>query len=101
RATSEKRALELIALGETISAQSALEAGLINRVAPDAELDSAFDDYVSVLAAKSASAVRLSKRLLYHMDGMPFESAVEAGAQVNAIARMTEDCRQGIQRFLK
>jgi methylglutaconyl-CoA hydratase len=42
----------------------------------------------------------LSKRLLYQMDSMSFEAALEAGVQTNAIARMTEDCRRGVERFL-
>ncbi len=29
------------------------------------------------------------------------EAALEAGADVNAIARMTDDCREGVARFLK
>jgi methylglutaconyl-CoA hydratase len=32
---------------------------------------------------------------------MSFEAALEAGVEINAIARMTEDCRKGIARFLK
>ena len=43
----------------------------------------------------------MTKYLLYHMDGLPFDTAVEAGAQMNGIARMTDDCRKGIDRFLK
>ncbi|MCA1555611.1 MAG: hypothetical protein LC747_02875 [Acidobacteria bacterium] len=43
----------------------------------------------------------LTKRLLYHMDGMTFDAALQSGADLNAIARMTDDCRQGIARFLK
>jgi hypothetical protein len=35
------------------------------------------------------------------MDGMTFETAIEAGIQLNAITRMTEDCRSGVERFLK
>jgi len=35
------------------------------------------------------------------MDGMTFETAIEAGVQLNAITRMTEDCKRGVERFLK
>jgi methylglutaconyl-CoA hydratase len=35
------------------------------------------------------------------MDGMSFEAAIEAGVEINAIARMTEDCRRGVAKFLK
>jgi hypothetical protein len=32
---------------------------------------------------------------------MSFEAALEAGVEINAIARMTEDCRKGVERFLR
>jgi hypothetical protein len=35
------------------------------------------------------------------MDGMNFEDALEAGAKTNAAARMTEDCKRGIAKFLE
>lgn len=101
RSLSEKRAFELITGGETISAQTAFDCGLVNRVFADETFDLDVDAYVSRLAAKSASAITLSKRLLYHMDTMSFEAAIEAGVETNAIARMTEDMRRGIEKFLR
>jgi methylglutaconyl-CoA hydratase len=101
RSVSEKRAFELITTGEIVAAPAALEYGMINRVLADATFDIDVDAFASKLAAKSASAVSLSKNLLYHMDALGFEAAIEAGVQANAIARMTDDCRRGIERFLK
>jgi methylglutaconyl-CoA hydratase len=101
RSISEKRAFELITRGEIITARAAAEIGMINRVYADNDFARAVEEYVSQLAAKSASAVTLAKNLLYHMDGMTFESALEAGVQSNAITRMTEDCKRGVERFLK
>ncbi len=101
RSVSEKRAFELIAGGDIISARVALEMGMINRVFADEGFENEVEAYASRMAKKSASAVSLSKHLLYHMDAMGFEAALEAGVEVNAIARMTEDYRRGIERFLK
>jgi methylglutaconyl-CoA hydratase len=101
RSVSEKRAFELIVRGEVIPARAAAEAGLINRVFADDEFDGAVESYTRELAAKSASAVSLAKGLLYHMDAMTFDTAIEAGVQLNAITRMTEDCKRGVERFLK
>ena len=101
RSVSEKRAFELIAMGEVISSQTAFESGLVNRVFSDETFDIDVDAYASRLAAKPAAAIGLSKNLLYHMDGLPFEAAIESGVHLNAIARMTDDCKQGIERFLK
>jgi len=101
RSVSEKRAFELITNGEIISAQTAFDYGMINRVFADETFDLDVEAYTSRLAAKSASAITLSKRLLYHMDAMGFEAAIEAGVETNAIARMTEDMKRGVERFLK
>ena len=43
----------------------------------------------------------MSKELLYQMDAMPFDEAIDAGTEVNAKARMTDDCQKGIAKFLE
>lgn len=101
RNVSEKRAFELITRGAEISADEAERIGLVNHVYEDAAFELEVEKYVAGFEKVSRSAVMLSKRLLYHIDGMTFETAIESGADINAIARMTEDCRKGIARFLK
>jgi methylglutaconyl-CoA hydratase len=101
RSVSEKAAFELVVTGETVSAKRAHEMGLVHRVFADEQFASEVEAYVRKLAAKSASAVMLSKRLLYNMDSMSFEAALQAGVEMNALARQTEDCRKGVERFLK
>jgi methylglutaconyl-CoA hydratase len=101
RNVGEKRAFELISAGEIIAAREALSAGLINRVFADAEFETRVEEYAASLAAKSASAVSLSKNLLYHIDSMTFEAAIEAGVHGNALARMTEDARAGVAKFAR
>src|SRR5215472_12524087 len=96
RSLSEKRAFELITTGEIISAQTAFDYGMINSLFADETFDVDVEAFVSKLGAKSASAITLSKRLLYHMDMMSFEAAIEAGVETNAIARMTEDMKKGV-----
>jgi methylglutaconyl-CoA hydratase len=101
RNVSEKRAFELITLGEPITATDAERFGMINQVHPDDELDDAAEAFASKLAGRSASAVQLCKRLLYQQDALGFEAAVRAGVDVNVIARMTEDTRAGIASFVE
>jgi methylglutaconyl-CoA hydratase len=101
RNVAEKRAFELVVGGATIGAAEAEGVGLINRVYPDAELESRAAEYLRDLARRSGSAVELSKRLLYHQDGMSFEAALRAGADLNVVARMTADSRAGVQAFLR
>jgi methylglutaconyl-CoA hydratase len=101
RAVNERQAMELALTGEPLSASRALAIGLINRVVPDAELEAAVESYVSTLAETSATAMSMSKTLLYETDGMSFEASIEAGVQANVQVRMTDDFKRGVQRFLK
>ncbi len=101
RNLSEKRAFELVTQGFEFSSDEAEKVGLINRVFDDETFDDDVKKYVSVYEKVSRVAVILSKKLLYQMDGMSFETALETGAQVNTIARLTEDCQKGIARFLE
>lgn len=100
RNVSEKRAFELITRGAEISAAEAERLGLVNHVFDDDAFETQVERYVAGFERVSRSAVALTKRLLYQMDGMSFDAALQAGADVNTIARMTDDCRAGIARFL-
>ena len=74
---------------------------MITHVFPDAGFESSVEAYVAKLAAKSASAISMTKELLYAIDGMSFEGALQAGAEMNALARATEDAKRGFERFAK
>jgi methylglutaconyl-CoA hydratase len=100
RTVGEKLAFELVARGDPVTAPDALRMGLINRVLPAADFDAEVRSWVHELATRSASALALTKRLLYGMDGLSFEEAIARGAEINALARNTEDCRVGVRRFL-
>jgi methylglutaconyl-CoA hydratase len=101
RNVSEKRAFELVSLGAPFDAEQAASFGLVNRVLDDEAFAEEVDAFVQPLLSMSRSAVSLSKRLLYQTDALSFEAALECGADANVIARMSEDCRKGIERFLK
>jgi methylglutaconyl-CoA hydratase len=100
RSVPEKRAFELIVRGSPVSAAEAERIGLINHAFADDAFDAEAAAVLQELAERSASAVRLSKRLLYNSDGMGFDAAIRAGADVNVVARMTDDMRAGVARFL-
>ena len=101
RSVGEKRAFDLLASGRSIGAREACEIGMITRVSADAEFDALVDAYVTGLAETSGTAVGMTKKLLYGIDGMSFDAAMDAGVQMNALARMTEDARRGFERFGK
>ena len=99
RNISEKRAFELVTRGFDFSAEEAKQMGLVNQIFPDAEFNGKVDEFAGEYSKVSASAVRLSKQLLYQMDGKNFFEAVDSGAIMNAKARMTQDCKAGIAKF--
>lgn len=101
RNISEKRAFELLTTGAEISAERAEQLGLANHVFDDAAFDSEVASYISVFEKLSKSAVSLTKSLLYQTDGMAFSESLAAGVDVNVMARMTEDCRRLVAKFLK
>jgi len=101
RNVSEKRAFELITRGEEISAQQAKEMGLVNQVFSDQTFAADVDAYVKRFEELSQTAIALTKGLLYQIDGLAFPEALETGADLNVIARMSEDCQKGIAKFLQ
>lgn len=101
RNVSEKRAFEMLTRGFEFNAMTAKSFGLINEIFEDKTFDENVRDYLSIYTKVSRSAVILTKRLLYQMDGMTFDSALLTGVDVNTIARLTADCQAGIARFLK
>src|SRR5256714_346486 len=92
RNVSEKRAFELATRGTEIGAVEAERIGLVNHVFDDEEFETEVERYVAAFERVSRSAVTLTKRLLYQMDGLTFDAAIAAGVDVNTIARMTDDC---------
>jgi len=99
RSVSEKRMFELLAGGEPVVAREAQAFGLVNHIFADAEFEVRVEAYVKNLAAKSASALSLTKQLLYHTEGMTLEKAIEAGVMMNAVSRTTEDAKRGFAEF--
>ena len=100
RNTSEKRSFALATQGFEFDARTAKDFGLINEIFPEESFAEQVTGYISVYKNVSRSAVVLSKRLLYQMDGMTFETALASGADINTIARLTDDCQSGIAKFL-
>lgn len=101
RAVGEKVAFDLVTTGRLLTAREALDLGLISRVIPSTSFETAVTDILGGLGALSPSAVALTKRQLYALDGMDFEAGIRLGAKVNAVARGTPDFRDAVERFLK
>jgi methylglutaconyl-CoA hydratase len=101
RLVGEKVAFDLAVTGRVLTAREAVALGLISRVYPDAEFGSRVGELLDGLAESSATAVALTKKQFYQLDGLEFERGILLGARVNALSRATPDFRQAIAAFLK
>src|SRR5215813_13976148 len=87
RNVSEKNAFGLIARGEQISAAEAKRIGLVNEVFSEDTFAADVEEYLKGFNETSRSAVTLTKKLLYEIDGLDFNAALDTGVDVNVIAR--------------
>jgi len=85
--------------GRMIDAPEALALGLVNRVVPAAELDTAMEALLTDIRAASPVAIRRGRYALRAMDTMSFEEMIAfAETQVGPMI-MTEDAREGLKAF--
>lgn len=78
-----KKARELLYLGDMIGAQSALELGMINRVVPDAELETAALKFAKRMSMVSSEALYKAKLSINRgAEAMGFRNAVNVGLDV-------------------
>ena len=101
RNMSEKDAFATLTFGYEMSADELRDRGIVEGTIHDEHFDSEIIAIAKQYEKLSASAVQMTKRLLYDIDTLTFDAAIELGAQTNATARMTDDCRKGIARFLE
>ena len=100
RLVGEKAALDLVLTGRSLGAGEALARGMVSRVVPDEALEREAAEVLRALTSAPASALALTKRLFYQLDGQTFDQGIALGAKVNALARQTPDFRDAIARFL-
>ena len=101
RNVPRKKANELLLLGERMSAEEAREAGIVNRVVPDAEFDAAVDEWAVKLASKSPVLMKLGKDAMYRQLDMPLDEALDYLRSQLSIAFTTEDIQEGVQAFFE
>jgi methylglutaconyl-CoA hydratase len=101
RKVSQIQSRELLLSGRIIGAGEAHARGLVTRlVEGDEDLDGVVNEIATAITKASPSAVALTKEMLTALDGMPLDSALDYAARMNALARMTPDCQEGIAKFL-
>jgi enoyl-CoA hydratase/carnithine racemase len=95
------KALELMMLGERISASEAERWGIVNRVVPASELDKAVDEMAAKLASFSPLIMRLGKDSFYAAQDMGFREALDYLHGQLGICLESEDTIEGVTAFLQ
>lgn len=97
----EGRARELVLRGHVLNADEAQRAGLVSTVVPENELVESGEALLrELIEHNSATAMAMAKEMLAKLDGMTAAEGLDFAANMNAAARMTADCRKGVQAFL-
>jgi enoyl-CoA hydratase/carnithine racemase len=101
RNVGRKRALEMALTGDPIDAHTAADWGLVNRVAPDDQLDAAVADLIGRATRGSALSKALGKRGFYAQVGLDQSQAYAFAVELMASAAVTADAQEGIAAFLE
>lgn len=101
RAVGRKRTMEMLLTGEPMPAAEAKNAGLINRVVPAAQLETATRELADKIIAHSQTIVAIGKQAFYKQIDMPQHEAYEYAAHVMARNAALADAREGITAFLE
>ena len=100
RNLQRKHAMEMLLLGEPIDARKALEWGLVNRVVPPADLDTATQELAKAIAAKPPATVTAGKRAFYRQMELGLEKAYVLASGVISASFAHEEGRAGMDAFL-
>ena len=101
RNVGRKRAAEMAMSGDTIDAQTALEWGLVNRVVPASQLDSATADLLERVTRGSAESKGIGKQALYAQIDLDQPKAYAYAVEVMAATSQLPDAREGMRAFLE
>lgn len=101
RNLSRKQAFEMLITGEFIDAHTALQQGLINRVASAEQLDTTLQSLIDSIIAKSSVALTTGKTMFYNQLDMALAEAYEYASEVMSCNMMADDVSEGIDAFIE
>ena len=101
RNVPRKQTMEMLLTGEPITAVSAREYGLVNRVVPAQELDRAVDDLAQSIVSKSALTLAIGKEAYYHQLELGLSDAYDYASEVMTTNMLARDAEEGIDAFLQ
>ncbi len=101
RNIGRKEAMEMLVLGDMVSAARAREMGLINFVLPETDLDAKVSEMTGKICAKSPLTIAMGKEAFYRQLETGVEDAYAYTSEVMARNMMAEDAAEGLDAFLE
>ena len=101
RAIGRKRAMEMLLTGDFINAATASDWGLVNRVVPESELDSAVEELADAIIRSSQLVVGIGKEAFYAQIDLDQHSAYEHTKAVMIANAGLGDAQEGMSAFLE
>jgi enoyl-CoA hydratase/carnithine racemase len=101
RNVGRKRAFEMLFTGDMVSPETALEIGLVNRVAAPEDLDAGVEALAGPILAKSQAAIAAGKRMFYRQLEMGLSEAYDYASEEMAANMMFRDVDEGIGAFVE
>jgi enoyl-CoA hydratase/carnithine racemase len=99
RNMAPKHAMEMLMTGDFISAQQALERGLVNRVVPVDQLDEEVEKLVASILEKPRAALAMGKELFYRQREMGISAAYQLAGHTMAVNMMDACAQEGVTAF--
>lgn len=99
RNIAPKQAMEMLVTGDFITAQQALQRGLVNRVAAPEQLDAEVEKLVASILQKPRAAIAMGKELFYRQREMGIEAAYQLANQTMAVNMMEHCALEGVTAF--
>lgn len=101
RNVPRKTAFEMLVTGEFISAQQALDKGLVNRVAGAEQLDAQIEDLIASILHKPRVAIAMGKALFYRQIERGIEAAYDDAGETMACNFVDPAAQEGVAAFLQ
>ncbi|HLI68143.1 MAG TPA: enoyl-CoA hydratase-related protein [Ktedonobacteraceae bacterium] len=93
------KAMEIILLGEPITAEEAYRIGLVNKVVPQAELMNEVERWVNTLLERGPLALRAAKQAMLQGLDMPLNEGLKLEQRLFRQMLATEDAKEGPLAF--
>src|ERR1700675_1031813 len=97
-----KRALEIVLTGEAITAERALDLGLVNRLVPEAKLEQTVNELTERITAHSGPVLTMAKKAILGGMGLSLRDGMKNSLNIflNELLKL-EDSQEGLRALVE